>query len=114
MTDNGSCYRGFVHQLACRSLGVKHLRTRPYRPHTNGKAERFIRTLLRGWAYAAIYRHSAERRRALDGWLDYYNRQRRHAASATNHPYNGWRPSAEPTCWVLQLIWSEVCQVGTA
>jgi transposase InsO family protein len=51
MTDNGSCYRGVVHQLACRRLGLKHLRTRPYRPRTNGKAERFIRTLLGGWAY---------------------------------------------------------------
>jgi transposase InsO family protein len=72
MIDNGSCYRGLVHQLACRRLGLKHLRTRPYRPRTNGKAERFIRTLLGGWAYGAIYRDSEERRRALAGWLDFY------------------------------------------
>ena len=55
LTDNGSCYRGAVHALACRRLGIRHLRTRPYRPQTNGKAERFIRTLLDGWAYGAIY-----------------------------------------------------------
>ena len=53
MTDNGSAYVSFVHALACRALGIKHLRTRPYRPRTNGKAERFIRTLLGGWAYGA-------------------------------------------------------------
>ena len=62
--------------LACKTLRLKHLRTRPYRPRTNGKAERFIRTLLGGWAYAAIYRDSDERRRALAGWLDFYNRRR--------------------------------------
>src|SRR5438874_10463882 len=67
MTDNGSAYRATIHALACKALGIKHLRTRPYRPRTNGKAERFIRTLLAGWAYAAIYRHSDERHRALAG-----------------------------------------------
>src|SRR5215217_6281806 len=55
MTDNGSSYRSTLHALACRALGLRHLRTRPYRPRTNGKAERFIRTLLGGWAYGAIY-----------------------------------------------------------
>lgn len=80
MTDNGSCYRGVVHQIACRALGLKHLRTRPYRPRTNGKAERFIRTLLDGWAYGAIYRDSDERQRALPGWLDFYNRRRPHGS----------------------------------
>ena len=54
LTDNGSCYRSLVHALACKALGIRHLRTRPYRPRTNGKAERFIRTLLAGWAYGAI------------------------------------------------------------
>ena len=78
MTDNGSAYRATIHALACKALGIKHLRTRPYRPRTNGKAERFIRTLLGGWAYAAIYRNSDERRRALPGWLDFYNRRRPH------------------------------------
>ena len=61
MTDNGSAYISTLHALACRALGLKHLRTRPYRPRTNGKAERFIRTMLRGWAYGAIYRNSHER-----------------------------------------------------
>ena len=55
LTDNGTAYRATVHALACRRLRIKHLRTRPYRPQTNGKAERFIRTLLAGWAYGAIY-----------------------------------------------------------
>ena len=61
ITDNGSCYRAVLHALACRLLGIKHLRTRPYRPQTNGKAERFIRTLLAGWAYGPIYGSSHER-----------------------------------------------------
>jgi transposase InsO family protein len=65
MTDNGSAYRSTVHAFACRTLGIRHLRTRPYRPRTNGKAERFIRTLLAGWAYGAIYGSSRERTAAL-------------------------------------------------
>jgi len=69
LTDNGNAYRSAVHAIACRSLGIRHLRTRPYRPQTNGKAERFIRTLLSGWAYGALYRDSAERTATLDGWL---------------------------------------------
>jgi len=69
MTDNGSAYRSTVHAFACRTLGIRHLRTRPYRPRTNGKAERFIRTLIGGWAYGAIYGSSRERAAALDGWL---------------------------------------------
>lgn len=80
MTDNGSCYRAVVHALACKALAIRHLRTRPYRPRTNGKAERFIRTLLSGWAYGAIYRNSQERQLALPGWLDFYNRRRPHRA----------------------------------
>jgi transposase InsO family protein len=86
LTDNGSAYRSTVHALACRALGVRHLRTRPYRPQTNGKAERFIRTLLSGWAYAAIYRHSSERTAALDGWLWHYNHQRQHSALGHKPP----------------------------
>ena len=69
MSDNGACYRSTIHAVACRLLGLRHLRTRPYRPRTNGKAERFIRTMLGGWAYGAIYRSSRERTAALDGWL---------------------------------------------
>jgi transposase InsO family protein len=69
LTDNGAAYRSAIHALACKALGLRHLRTRPYRPQTNGKAERFIRTMLGGWAYGALYRNSAERTAALDGWL---------------------------------------------
>ena len=86
MTDNGSCYRAAIHALACKALGIKHLRTRPYRPRTNGKAERFIRTLLGGWAYGAIYGNSEERRRALAGWLDFYNRRRPHGSLGHQPP----------------------------
>lgn len=86
MTDNGSAYRATIHALACKTLGIKHLRTRPYRPRTNGKAERFIRTMLAGWAYAAIYQNSDERRRALPGWLDFYNRQRPHRSLSRQTP----------------------------
>jgi len=86
MTDNGSAYRSAVHALACRALGIRHLRTRAYRPQTNGKAERFIRTMLGGWAYGAIYRDSRERTAALDGWLWTYNHHRRHSAIGRQPP----------------------------
>ena len=86
MTDNGSCYRGVVHALACKTLGLRHLRTRPYRPRTNGKAERFIRTMLGGWAYGAIYGTSQERHAALAGWLDFYNRRRPHGSLGHQPP----------------------------
>jgi transposase InsO family protein len=86
MTDNGSCYRAALHALACKALGIKHLRTRPYRPRTNGKAERFIRTMLGGWAYGAIYANSEERQLALAGWLDYYNRRRPHGSLSHQPP----------------------------
>jgi transposase InsO family protein len=86
MTDNGSAYRATIHALACKALGIKHLRTRPYRPRTNGKAERFIRTMLGGWAYGAVYRNSNERRDALPGWLDFYNRQRPHRSLGRQAP----------------------------
>ena len=86
LSDNGSAYRATIHALACKRLGVRHLRTRPYRPQTNGKAERFIRTLLAGWAYGAIYRSSNERAAALDGWLWHYNHRRRHSAIGRQPP----------------------------
>jgi transposase InsO family protein len=86
LSDNGSCYRGVIHALACRRLGIRHLRTRPYRPQTNGKAERFIRTMLNGWAYGAIYGSSRERTAALDGWLWHYNHRRRHSALGHQPP----------------------------
>ena len=74
------------YRLVTEGLGVKHLRTRPYRPQTNGKAERFIRTMLGGWAYGAIYRDSRERTAALDGWLHTYNHRRRHTAIGRQPP----------------------------
>jgi transposase InsO family protein len=86
LTDNGSAYISTIHALACRRLGIRHLRTRPRRPQTNGKAERFIRTLTNGWAYGAIYRSSTERTTALDGWLWHYNHRRRHSALGHQPP----------------------------
>jgi len=86
MTDNGGAYRSTIHALACKALGLKHLRTRAYRPQTNGKAERFIRTMLGGWAYGALYRDSADRAGALDGWLFTYNHRRRHAGIGRQTP----------------------------
>jgi len=86
LTDNGSAYRSAVHALACKALGIRHLRTRPHRPQTNGKAERFIRTMLAGWAYGAIYGSSAERTAALEGWLWRYNFRRPHGALGRRTP----------------------------
>ena len=86
LTDNGAAYIATAHAITCRALGIKHTRTRPYRPQTNGKAERFIRTLLAGWAYGAIYRSSNERTAALDGWLWHYNHRRRHSALGRQPP----------------------------
>lgn len=86
ITDNGSAYISIAHALACRRLKIRHFRTRPYRPQTNGKAERFIRTMLNGWAYGAVYGSSHERTAALDGWLWHYNHRRRHAALGRQPP----------------------------
>jgi transposase InsO family protein len=86
MSDNGACYRSTIHAFACRMLAIRHLRTRPYRPRTNGKAERFIRTLLAGWAYGAIYGSSQERTAALDGWLWTYNHRRPHGSLGHKPP----------------------------
>jgi transposase InsO family protein/transposase len=86
LTDNGSPYRSAVHALACRALGIRHLRTRPRRPQTNGKAERFIRTMLAGWAYGALYGTNRERTAALDGWLWTYNHRRQHSAIGRQPP----------------------------
>ena len=88
LTDNGGGYRSTIHAVACRALGISHRRTRPYRPQTNGKAERFIRTLLAGWAYGAVYGSSSERTRALDGWLWHYNHRRKHSALGHQAPIN--------------------------
>jgi transposase InsO family protein len=86
LTDNGAGYRSTLHSLCCRMLGIKHLRTRPYRPQTNGKAERFIRTLLGEWAYGAIYGSSSERTAALAGFLWRYNFKRNHGALGRKPP----------------------------
>jgi transposase InsO family protein len=86
LSDNGSCYRSRVHAEACRELSMRHLFTRPYRPRTNGKAERFIQTLTNRWAYGAIYGSSAERTAALPGWLDHYNFRRGHGSLGHRPP----------------------------
>ena len=79
MTDNGSCYRSFAFRRACKRLGLRHIRTRPYTPKTNGKAERFIQTSLREWAYATAYENSRQRTDQLPTWLHRYNWHRPHA-----------------------------------
>jgi transposase InsO family protein len=86
LSDNGSCYRSRAHAAACRELGLRHSFTRPYRPRTNGKAERFIRTLINEWAYGRIYGTSAERTRQLDPWLTHYNYARPHGALGHRPP----------------------------
>jgi transposase InsO family protein len=86
MTDNGAAYRSTIHALTCRALGIRHLRTRPRRPRTNGKAERFIKTMMAGWNDGAIYGSSHERAAALDGWLWTYNHRRRHGALGHKPP----------------------------
>jgi transposase InsO family protein len=85
LTDNGSCYKK-VFDRACERLGIRHKRTRPYRPRTNGKAERFIQTMLREWAYAHAYCNSALRREALQPWVNQYNQVRRHSSLGDQPP----------------------------
>jgi transposase InsO family protein/transposase len=86
MTDNGSAYISVLHALACRALGIRHIRIQPRRPRTNGKAERFIRTMLREWAYGAVYASSQERTVALSGWLERYNTRRPHGSLGHKPP----------------------------
>lgn len=86
MTDNAKSYCSRAFSLSCTQHAVRHLRIRPYRPRTNGKAERFIQTLLREWAYAATYQNSDQRRVALTPWLDYYNHRRPHGALGHRAP----------------------------
>jgi transposase InsO family protein len=78
MTDNGSCYKSFAFRRACKRLRLRHIRTKPYTPRTNGKAERFIQTSLREWAYAQAYQNSRQRRAELPSWLHRYNWHRPH------------------------------------
>jgi transposase InsO family protein len=86
MTDNGGGYRSHRFQQMRRQLRIRHIWTRPYRPQTNGKAERFIRTCLARWAYAAAYHSSRQRAAALPEWLRYYNRERPHTALGFTTP----------------------------
>lgn len=86
MSDNGGAYTSKAHAIACRELGLKHIRTQPYRPQTNGKAERFIQTMLREWAYGRIYATSADRVRALEPWLERYNWRRPHGSLGHRPP----------------------------
>jgi transposase InsO family protein len=86
LSDNGPCYRSSMHAKACQTLGMRHIFTRPYRPQTNGKAERFIQTLINRWAYGAVYGSSAERTAVLPGWLDHYNFRRRHGSLGHRPP----------------------------
>jgi transposase InsO family protein len=86
MTDNGSCYKAFAFRDACRDLGIKHIRTKPYTPRTNGKAERFIQTALREWAYAQAYPTSERRAEQLPIWLHKYNWHRPHGGIELKTP----------------------------
>jgi transposase InsO family protein len=86
MTDNGSCYRSKAFARACRDLELKHVRTKPYTPKTNGKAERFIQTALREWAYAIAYPTSDHRAAELPVWLHRYNWHRPHSSLKSNTP----------------------------
>ena len=91
MTDNGSCYKAFAFKDACRTLGLKHIRTRPYTPKTNGKAERFIQTAMREWAYARAYPNSTQRAQLLSDWLHRYNWHRPHGSLKANTPISRLR-----------------------
>jgi transposase InsO family protein len=86
MTDNGAAYIADLHRLACIELGIRHQLTKPYRPRTNGKAERFIQTLVNRWAYGRIYRSSTERTAALAAWLRHYNFTRPHGSLGHKPP----------------------------
>jgi transposase InsO family protein len=86
MTDNGSCYRSKAFRAACKRLGLRQVFTRPYTPKTNGKAERFIQTALREWAYARAYQNSDQRTAELSNWLHLYNWHRPHGSLKANTP----------------------------
>ena len=88
LSDNGGAYRSHLWRDTCAELRIKHKRTRPYRPQTNGKIERFHRTMADGWAYARCYTSEAERRGELAGWLHYYNQHRPHTACGNQPPFS--------------------------
>lgn len=95
LTDNGTGYRSHRFREACQRAGLRHQRTRPYTPKTNGKAERFIQSMLREWAYGRLYRSSTERARDLARWLRYYNEERPHASLKYLSPINRRPPLCE-------------------
>ena len=95
MTDNGSCYKSFDFRDACRDLSLRHIRTKPYTPRTNGKAERFIQTALREWAYAKAYTHSHVRSAELQHWLHCYNWHRPHGSLDAKPPISRLRLSED-------------------
>jgi transposase InsO family protein len=100
MSDNGACYRWGDWSRACRQLGMRHVKTRPYRPRTNGKAERFIKTLMDEWAYARVYGTSAERTAALSLFLERYNFRRPHGLPRQE----GTGHEGEQPRWELHLV----------
>ena len=93
LTDNGSAFRSKSFHATCEALGLKHRFTRPYRPQTNGKAERFIQSALREWAYGFVYNHSKERTEMLDQWLHHYNWHRPHQGIGGRVPMSRLRKS---------------------
>ena len=87
LSDNGGAYRSYLWRDTCETLGIRPKWTRPYRPQTNGKVERFHRTMAEGWAYARCYTSETQRRGALEGWLHHYNHHRPHPACANQPPF---------------------------
>ena len=102
LTDNGSCYRSKLWRITCERFQVQVKKTRPYRPQTNGKAERFIQTLIREWAYFRIYATSNERMAVLPIYLIHYNQHREHSSLKLKPPIS---PDARciQRCWNSQL-----------
>jgi transposase InsO family protein len=96
LTDNGGCYRSHLWHQTCQQLAVTAKRTRPYRPQTNGKVERFNRTLVEGWAYRRLYASEAARRAAFGPWLHWYNHHRPHSALGGNPPITRCTNLPEP------------------
>ena len=96
LTDNGSCYRSYLFLAACRYLGARPKKTRPYTPRTNGKAERFIQTSIKEWAYSQSYESSAEREEYLNPWLNFYNNQRPHSALKRKPPVSRLKKCEQP------------------
>src|SRR5215207_7842849 len=103
MTDNGSCYRSSAFRKACRDHGLKHVRTRPYTPKTNGKAERFIQTALREWAYARAYPDAGHQAAELPIWLHRYNWHRPHGSLESTPAHQSPRPHREQPVEAPQL-----------